>query len=124
MREIGLHGGLIRLSLFADDLGIRDDLREAVAAGAGPTVPRWRAAVGHILADELDAAADLMESAGNPTIEANLRKHAGLRLLAAGHARGRASSSSARSRSTARSTRRPTSREIESALAGAQSESA
>ena len=84
VRELGLHGGLTRLTLFADDLGIGDDLREAVAAGAGPSVPTWRAVVEFNLAGELSAAADIMESAGNATIEANIRKHAGLRMLAAG----------------------------------------
>ena len=124
VREIGLHGGLIRLSLVADELGIGDDLREAVAAGAGPTVPRWRAAVGHILADEVDAAADLMESAGNPTIEANLRKHGGLRMLAAGHAedaRIQLERALAFYRTVDASAYVA---QIESALAGAQSESA
>jgi hypothetical protein len=38
----------------------------------------------HILAGELDEAADIMASAGNPTVEANLRRHGGLRTLAAG----------------------------------------
>ena len=37
-----------------------------------------------VLAGELTAAADIMGSAGNPTMEAQLRKHGGLRLLAAG----------------------------------------
>ena len=124
VRETGLHGGLIRLSLFANDLGISDDLREAIAAGAGPTLPRWRAAVGYILADQVDAAADLMESVGNPTIEANLRKHAGLRLLAAGHAadaRVQLERALAFYRSVDASAYIA---QIESALAGAQSESA
>ena len=85
VREIGLHGALSRLGPYAEMLSIRDDLREAMAAGAGPRVPWWRALIEQILADELGAAADSMASAGTPTIEANLRKHAGLRLLAAGH---------------------------------------
>jgi class 3 adenylate cyclase/tetratricopeptide (TPR) repeat protein len=124
VRETGLHGGLIRLALFAEELGVRDDLREAVAAGAGPTVPRWRAAIGHILADEVDAAADLMGLAGNPTIEANLRKHAGLRMLAAGQV---ADGSVQLERALAfyRSVGATAYiAEIERALAGAQSESA
>ena len=84
VREIGGHGGLTRLALFAETLGIRDDLREALAAGAGPSMPRWRTVIEHILADELDAAANIMDSAGNPTIEAHIRMHAGFRMLAAG----------------------------------------
>ncbi|MET0560244.1 MAG: AAA family ATPase [Gaiellaceae bacterium] len=124
VREIGLHGGLIRLALFANDLGIRDALCEAIAAGAGPMVPQWRAAIGHILANELDAAADIMEAGGNPTIEANLRKHAGMRMLAASHAtdaRAQLERALAFYRSVAASAYVA---EIESALAGAQSESA
>jgi tetratricopeptide (TPR) repeat protein len=84
VRELGLHGALTRLAVFADELGIGDDLREAVAARAGPTFPFWRSVIEHILTGELDVAADIMGSAQNLTIEANLRKHWGLRLLAAG----------------------------------------
>ena len=84
VREIGGHGGLTRLAPFAETLGIRDDLREALAAGAGPSMPRWRTVIEHILAGELDAAANIMDSAGNPTIEAHIRMHAGFRMLAAG----------------------------------------
>ena len=84
VREVGMHGALTRLGPFAEMLGIRDDLRDAVAAGAGPGVPWWRTVVEHILAGELGAAADIVETAGSPSIEANLRKHAGLRMLAAG----------------------------------------
>jgi hypothetical protein len=84
VREIGLHGALIRLALFADQLGIGDDLRAAAAVGSGPNLPMWRAVIEHVLAGELVAAADMMGSAGNVTVEANIRKHAGLRMLAAG----------------------------------------
>ena len=44
----------------------------------------WRNVIEHILADELVEAADLMGSAGNPTVEANIRQHGGLRMIAAG----------------------------------------
>jgi tetratricopeptide (TPR) repeat protein len=85
VREIGLHGMLTRLGPHADKLGILGELRDAVAAGAGPSVPFWRRLiVGHVLAGELQAAADAVASAGSPTIEANLRRHAGLRMLAEG----------------------------------------
>ena len=70
--------------MFADELGIGDDLRDAVAAGAGPTVPIWRSTIELALAGNSSAAADVIERAGNPTIEARLRRHAGLRLLADG----------------------------------------
>jgi hypothetical protein len=84
VREAGLHGILTRLGLHAEKLGILGDLRDAVAAGAGPSVPFWRGVIGLILAGDLLAAADSMASAGSPTIEANLRRHAGLRMLAEG----------------------------------------
>ena len=35
--RVGLHGALTRLGPFADELGIGDELRDAVAAGAGPS---------------------------------------------------------------------------------------
>ena len=84
VREVGLHGTLMRLAPLADDLGIGDELRDAAAAGAGPAMPLWRATIELILAGELVAAADVMASAGIPNVESNLRKHAGLRLLAVG----------------------------------------
>jgi hypothetical protein len=70
--------------VFADELGIGDDLREAVDAKAGPTFAFWRDVIEHILSGELEVAAGIMGSARNLTIETYLRKHAGLRLLAAG----------------------------------------
>ncbi len=84
VRETGVHGALIRLGLHADALDAADDLRAACAVGAGPAVPFWRTAIVLTLDGELSAAADGMARAGNPTIEANVRRHAGLRLLAAG----------------------------------------
>jgi hypothetical protein len=124
VREIGLHGAITRLGLFAEELGILDDLRDAVAAGAGPRAPTWHAAVEHILAGELETAAEIMASAGNPTIEAQLRKHGGLRLLAAGRiadAEVELERALAFYRSVDASAYVA---QIESALAGAQSESA
>jgi class 3 adenylate cyclase/tetratricopeptide (TPR) repeat protein len=84
VRQTGLHGGLIRLAPYAEGLGIGDELRAAVAAGAGPRVPVWRRTIELTLGGELSAAADVMAAAGNVTAEANLRKLAGLRLASAG----------------------------------------
>ena len=84
VREVGLHGTLVRLAPIADELGIGDDLRDAAATAAGPAIPLWRTTIELILADELVAAADLMASAGIPNVESILRKQAGLRLLADG----------------------------------------
>ena len=65
-----------------------------------------------------------MGSAGNPTIEASMRKHAGLRMLASGHtadARVQLERALAFYRSVDATAYIA---EIENALAGAQSESA
>jgi class 3 adenylate cyclase/tetratricopeptide (TPR) repeat protein len=124
VREVGLHGALTRLAVFADELGIGDDLREAVAARAGPTVPFWRSVLEDTLAGELDVAADRIGSAQNLTIEANLRKHGGLRLLAAGR-RADAEVELERALEFYRAVDASFYVEqIETALAGAQSESA
>ena len=92
---------------------------------AGPTFPFWRSVIEHILAGELDSAADLMASAGSPTIEANLRKHGGMRMLDAGRSsRSGGASSSVRSTFYRSVDASAYVAQIESALAGAQSESA
>jgi class 3 adenylate cyclase/tetratricopeptide (TPR) repeat protein len=89
VREVGLHGSLTRLALVADELGIGESLRDAAATTTGPAVSAWAQPGGLIeliLADRLEAAADMIASAGNPTIEAAIRRVAGLRMLAAGRA--------------------------------------
>ena len=45
VREAGLHGGLMRLAPFVEELGVGDDLRAAVALGTGRAVPVWRRAI-------------------------------------------------------------------------------
>jgi predicted ATPase/class 3 adenylate cyclase len=85
VREIGLHGALTtRLGPFAEELGILDELREAVAVGAGPAFPVWRSVMEHVLAGELGAAADILGAAGSPTMEASLRRRSGMRKLERG----------------------------------------
>ena len=124
VRETGLHGGLIRLAPYANALGVDDELRAAVAVGAGPRVPVWRRTMELILGGELSAAADVMAAAGNVTAEANLRKLAGLRLSSAGRseeARADLERALAFYRNVGASAYVA---EIESALAGAQSASA
>jgi hypothetical protein len=77
----------------------------------------------HVLAGELVSAADLMASAGSPTIEANLRRHGGLRMLAAGrHSEGEVELERALGFYSVDA--RFYVAQMESALAGAQSESA
>jgi class 3 adenylate cyclase/tetratricopeptide (TPR) repeat protein len=124
VRETGVHGALIPLGLHEDALGLADDLRAALAAGAGPAVPFWRTTLLLTLEGELSAAADAMARAGNPTMEAVIRLHAGLRLLDAGKT-GEAAAELDRAlafyRSVDASARVA---EIEAALAGAQRDSA
>jgi hypothetical protein len=124
IREVGLHGALTRLGPFADELGIGDELRDAVTAGAGPRFPFWRSVIEQVLAGELVSAADLMASAGNPMSEANLRRHAGMRMLHTGEAAA-AEVELVRALAFYRSVDASAYiAQIESALAGAQSESA
>ena len=124
VRDVGLHGALMRLGPYADELGVGGDLRAAVAIGAGPTIPFWRRGIELVLDGELDAAADQLGGAGNPTIEANLRKHAGVRLLAAGRT-SEGAEQLERALAFYRSVDASAyAAEIESALAEAQSESA
>ena len=87
-------------------------------------LPFWRSVIEHILAGELVSAADLMASAGNPTIEANLRKtcgtpDAGRRATAEGEVELERALAFYRSVDASAYVA-----QIESALAGAQSESA
>jgi class 3 adenylate cyclase/tetratricopeptide (TPR) repeat protein len=124
VRENGLHGALTKLGPFADRLGIGDELRDAVAAGAGSRYPFWRGMIEQILAGELEAAAEIMESAGNRTVEANLRRHSGLRMLAEGRTAD-ATLQFERALAFYRSVAATFYiGQIESAVAGAQSESA
>lgn len=86
VREAGLHGGLMRLAPFVEELGVGDDLRAAVALGTGRAVPVWRRAIELALSGDLAAAADVIGEAGGTALAANLRRHAGLRGGADSHA--------------------------------------
>ncbi len=125
VRKIGIHGALAtRLGPHAEKLGILDELREAVAVGAGPSLPVWHRIMEHVLAGELTIAADIMAAAGNPMIEAHLRKHAGLHMLVVGRTTD-AEIELERALAFYRSVDASAYvAEIESALADAQSESA
>ena len=125
VREVGLHGAVIRLALH------RRRTRHPVTSSAMPLAqsrraaqPSGRTAIAHILAGELEAAADIDRVGGEPDDRGDLRSTRASDCWPPDERADARSSSSARSTSTARSTRRPTSAEIESALAGAQSESA
>jgi hypothetical protein len=79
VREVGVHGALMRLAPFAEQLGVGDELRAALAEGVGPALPVWRRTAELALAGELGPAADVIGDAGSPALAANLRRHAGLR---------------------------------------------
>jgi class 3 adenylate cyclase/tetratricopeptide (TPR) repeat protein len=79
VREIGVYPPLTRVLPFVDELGIGDALRDAIAVGAGAELAVWLRTIELGLAGDLAAAADVMESCGIPTIEASLRRYAGLR---------------------------------------------
>ena len=86
VRDLGAHGALMRLSVFADGLGVTDALREALDQGAGLPARRWRHVLDLALAGDLSGAADLVAGTGSVTMEAHFRFFAGVRLLAAGRA--------------------------------------
>jgi hypothetical protein len=119
VREFGVHGALMRLAPFAEELGIADELREALTVEVGLALPVWRRTVELALAGDLSAAADVIAEAGSPTLEANLRRHAGLRGGADGQAQLERALAFYRSVDASHYVA-----EIEAALAGAQSESA
>jgi hypothetical protein len=81
VRQFGPHGGLLRLTIFADELDALDELRDALDAGAGSRATRWRAALHAALAGDLRGAANVLASMGNVALEAHFRLHAGTRLL-------------------------------------------
>jgi hypothetical protein len=84
VRDFGPHGALVRLGVFAERLGVVDDLRAALAHGAGASARLWRQAIELALAGELIAAADVVAAMGSPALEALLRLSAGERLIADG----------------------------------------
>ncbi|HXF98286.1 MAG TPA: AAA family ATPase [Gaiellaceae bacterium] len=83
-REHGLHGALLHFAPSAHRLGVAEELAAAIESGPGPRAPRWRDAVLKSLAGDLAAAADVAAAMGSPTFEAQLRLHAGERLLEEG----------------------------------------
>ena len=110
VREIGLHGALTRLAPLADELGIGDDLREAVAVRAWADVPVLAQRDRAHPRGRADSARRPHGVGGEPDDrgeppQARRPPDAGRRATRP----RRRSSSSVRSRSIARSTRRPTS---------------
>jgi class 3 adenylate cyclase/tetratricopeptide (TPR) repeat protein len=81
VREHGPHGTLVRLAPFADELGVTDSLRDALAQGAGPRASFWHEVIDLAYAGDLGAAADAFAQTGNLFFEAQLRFYGGLRFL-------------------------------------------
>ena len=120
----GQTGALLQVVAFAERLGMRDDLVEAIDANPPQRTIVWRDAVALALKSDLIAAADFISHTGAVVIEADLRHRGGERLIELGrHAEGRVELERALEfyRSVDASAYVA---EIESALAGAQSESA
>jgi class 3 adenylate cyclase/ATP/maltotriose-dependent transcriptional regulator MalT len=83
-RDHGMCSGLAICGLFADELGITDELRAAVEQAPGPEFRGWQDAFLLVLAGDLRGAADRFAAMGNVTFEARQRLHAGERLLTGG----------------------------------------
>jgi tetratricopeptide (TPR) repeat protein len=83
-REHGMCSGLAICGLFADELGITDELRAAIEKAPGPEFRGWQKAFLLVLAGDLRGAADRFAAMGNTTFEARQRLHAGERLVASG----------------------------------------
>jgi class 3 adenylate cyclase/tetratricopeptide (TPR) repeat protein len=83
-REHGMCSGLAICGVFADELGITDELRAAIETAPGPEFRGWQDAFLLVLAGDLRGAADRFAVMGNAAFEARQRLHAGERLLMSG----------------------------------------
>jgi class 3 adenylate cyclase len=84
-RDHSLCSGLALCGLFADRLGVRDELRDAIEKSPGPDFQGWRGAFLLVLAGDLRGAADHFAAMGNRAFEARQRFHAGQRLIGHEH---------------------------------------
>ena len=83
-REHGMCSGLAICGLFADELGMADELGAAIEKAPGAEFRGWQDVFLLVLAGDLRAAAERFAAMGNATFEARQRLHAGERLLASG----------------------------------------
>jgi class 3 adenylate cyclase/tetratricopeptide (TPR) repeat protein len=83
-REHGMCSGLAICGVFADELGVTDELGAAIEKAPGAEFRGWQDVFLLVLAGDLRAAADRFAAMGNATFEARQRLHAGERLLASG----------------------------------------
>jgi predicted ATPase len=79
----GVHGGLFALAAHAHELGVAQELRDAVAGAPGPG-KRWKAALLAVLDDQPERAADVLAEMDFRSTEAYVRLRAGERRLAQG----------------------------------------
>jgi class 3 adenylate cyclase/tetratricopeptide (TPR) repeat protein len=83
IRETSM-GPIMDLVPFADRLGMRQTLLEAIDANPLPRAVVWRDAMRLALQGDVLAAAELVSGTGNVVFEAKLRFHAGEQLIAHG----------------------------------------
>jgi tetratricopeptide (TPR) repeat protein len=81
IHEVGPHGAIVQVAVFADWLRATDELRAALAAGRGPRARRWRDTLDAALSGDLARAADTIREVGFVSTEAWIRLRAGLRLI-------------------------------------------
>jgi tetratricopeptide (TPR) repeat protein len=85
VRRYGAMGSLIAAAIFAEELGVKEELQAAVADAPWPqTQHRWREAILIALGGDLRSAADFVADMGSPTLEARFRLYGGVRLLEEG----------------------------------------
>jgi class 3 adenylate cyclase/tetratricopeptide (TPR) repeat protein len=85
IREYGSHGALANVTPFADELGVAEELRAAIAEGPpARSAHRWHKVVVLGLDGDFRGAADLFAETGNPTLEAAQRLFGGEHLLRQG----------------------------------------
>jgi tetratricopeptide (TPR) repeat protein len=84
LRSHGIHGAVSGLTSVAAELGLRDELRDAVEHAPGPRAERWRTVILRALDGDVRGAADDLAAMGAPTLEAELRRQAGRQLLESG----------------------------------------
>lgn len=86
IRQYGAHGSLISVAPFAEQLGIRDELRAAIEEAPRPAQYKWLQAILLGLDGDQRVTADFLAELGSPALEARFRLHAGEQLLRNGRA--------------------------------------